>query len=569
MSSQPPDPAQDDVVWPTDAGTHASASRDNTFEWPMDVNAITSVRADVMMLLYLFQDKWIHRRVDAIKFDQNEACWYESIDFQLPQKVLTVLGYKPNVKTTDEDGVELQTKQITEPVFVPIAVLHKDPLAKLDIWDEAGNRLCTLTRRQNEGFSQFLLERMATIVLGETLEEVVKRGFNKFVRATNRGEASRALMDFWRCSPQARDIWGHRVMKDLIFSTVSSRPMFVPVKLTDNRQLVKFSYASPTTFDLKPFKWQKRTRERPTHRSRWRALFKRAQLSLTWWEQSRLFSMSGALLSDSFHWEIAPPEGFEFKSVSVVRPDYDGSGILRRVPASGAVYPTRANIYMSQSSNPPTRNMLIECKLRLPRHGLLNSAWLSTLLTAVALVVVGLCAPHLTNRQGQTGAGVAALLAVSQLSNLYLGRPGEHRSYNKMILGLRCLLMLSALAGLGGVTLLLTWDDKFYPWWGVMTALAIIAFLGVWVGRDLTGQDHNATIRFPRLAIDVKYPLIIIAVVMAAATLHGGHVWWLVASWTSMALLATVTVRRLLADMRRHAYEDGLRTALRGMGVRR
>jgi hypothetical protein len=515
MSTEPPHP---DIT-------------EDTITWPTDQDEMTGVRAAATVLLYMYQSKWIHRRVEAIKFDQNETCRYESVDFSLPPEIVNALSNE----LRDDESSEANL------VFVPISSLDKMPLAKLDIWDARARRLCTLIRHDNEQFSMMMLRRTAETVFKETLDESTETVLRTIV-TKDESEILQSILPLWSLGTQGRLLLLHPLTREMIFTVATSRPMLVPVRLTTDRQLVKYSYATDTSLSFRP-DWYERPQSGLSTRGRFWFWLKQRILSLRWWYWPLRFDISRAVLCSSYHFEIRAPEGFGIRDVRVVKPEQDGSSTF--LDCAKALFPTRANITLSQHTDPvPQSNMRVECGIRLPRSGLLNFAWVTTLVTAIALIVVGLCASHLVGKDEPTDAGAAVLLTLAPLTNLWLGRPEVNKDFGSMLVGLRLLLLLSGAAGLGGIALLLDWVDSFYPGWFIVSAVASLAFLSVSIGRALTGPDPDQNTPFVR--VDILAALIIVGASWLIAWIEDTRLFWSAAVVIAAGVTGAMVLRLCL-----------------------
>jgi hypothetical protein len=372
-------------------------------------------------------------------------------------------------------------------VFVPISALDKVPLAKLDVWDASGTRLSTLTRHDNERFSCLLLKRAVKGRLGEILDATTESSLGAIV-AEEVPLALRRLIDMWEEGEQGRRILEEPLTRELIFMAATTRPMIVPVSVSSERQLVKYSYATSTNLAFKPDFYEDPLGLAPLRGGIWPWIRLRLW-ALRWWDCWLRFDISRAIFCSSYHFEIGAPEGFGIRDVRVVTPGPLGRHEPLDVRAVAA-FPTRANVALSQHNGPePEDNMRVQCRVRLPRRGLLDFAWVTTFVTMATLIVVGVSAKHLVGVGRSTDAGVAILLALAPLTNLWLGRPEVGKDFGSMLLGLRLLLLISGGAGLVGIALLLAWTSDFCPCWLIASGIAAVAFLGVTVGRFLTGPD--------------------------------------------------------------------------------
>jgi hypothetical protein len=443
---------------------------------------------ETLSWLLLMSDKWVERRVEAIKFDQAETHRHETVDFALPKGLVKRLA-------------ELKRTAIP----VPLAVLAKEPLAHLDASDATGKRLSVYTRSDNEDFMKRFLSHAAQKCLNLSAPgdaDVDSTIINKIrlIVEGERGEAARVVKEFRaeglaHPESQVGILWGTKLFRSLLLMAALGRTFFVDVPVTPERQLVKYSYASGTSLrggeDSREWvKWIHDGALTDQVQEPARRLRRKARLDkLHWWSRTRRYPVTRASSCGSYHFEISAPSGFELSDIYPLIPE-QGTGRSSILPAITILSAARANVYLSGRVQTLPPNMEMEVHIRLPRRGFLTYAWLSTFLTFLTVTGVGLLAKHLLARTtpGGLSTGVTVLLASASALNLYFARPSEHPAFSSMLFGLRVLLFTSIAAGLIGIGLLL--DGNYDPsLWFDDALLSLAALVGVSAGWRGTGPD--------------------------------------------------------------------------------
>jgi len=450
-----------------------------------------SVHGWVVTLLYLYVDLWIHRRVEAVKIEQEETYSYETVDFMLPPIVLAALQ-KAGATST----------------YVPLATLNKTPLANFSVCDARGNSLCVLTQRHNSAFARILLQRLAEIQLTSyaagtaimkgkatqpiTLDRAVAAQFDTIV-AADLSQANAALKAFETlakqsdpASPsQAQLLWADVLMQETIRAVAFGYLLMVPVEATPERQLIKYSYSVATPF------YQAKDTNRGMERSEKDELV--LSILFKWWEWGPWYvSIPDVLDCASYHFEMIVPPGVELKRVHPVITTDKGES-MSLSPPRGAYLPSRVNLHITRDSVPEmyaaeVSERSIAGYYRLPRKGLLTLAMFSTFLTAVFLLLTSVYVSNLTG--AKIGAGVTTLIAIVGFGNFYLSRGTEHPVASRLLFGLRRLLVVSGIAGLSGAGLLL--DDVRVRWpWALVTGIAVMTALYVMIGWVATKRDPH------------------------------------------------------------------------------
>jgi hypothetical protein len=509
------------AIWPTDAETTSAL--------------VSGIPGEVVDQLSISPERWIHRRVEAIKFDQRETSRCESVDFTLPSSIVGLLT---------EYGIQ--------EVPVPVATLAKEPLANLDVRNGDGVGAPVLTRLDNEAFAIHLLQTVALktlVVLGESqpvLEDAIERILNNVVKC-DREDALRLIETLDDTAKeedgQAGLLWDDEneatyLFRNLLVAFAEGRLLLVQLPVTPKRQIVKYSYTTGTPAKTGPDDFE----QRPS----WRSQLRGRLTALCWWHQRRRYVIWHATACASYHFEVTAPPGFEVKNVIPVIPPGQGKGALglyarmaawlvrrpwqfwrtikwyhtnKDVPAIKseaddsllaipefaflsiiantrvAPYPTRWNVHLAGDTEPLPARVEMEVHLRLPRRGYFTFAWLSTLLTFLTVVLVAYNAEYLT-QTGGVGAGVTAILAVVGFLNLYLSRPNEHPAFNSMLSTLRLLLWSSVGAAFGAAWLLLTNASSTSQGWSAVIAVSFVSCAAISFGFFMGGGDPDGLVDY-------------------------------------------------------------------------
>jgi hypothetical protein len=448
---------------------------------------------EAMSWLLITPDRWVKRRVEAIKFTQQETRRHESVDFVLPKSLVA----------------RLQRFGITT-LPVPLAILAKRPLASLDVSNAAGHSLSVYTRRDNEAFMTEFLRRSArkTLNLDATAPVEVAPGIQEQLGRVVIGEsnvAAKAVEEIRQQADtcpesQAATLWNTELFRGLLLMAALGHPFIVEVPVTRQRQIVKYSFAADTPLHVgeDDYEWAPPVADSGQTLTKWQRLARRLLRARAflyegrWWHRVRRYPVRRASDCASYHFEISAPTGFELRDVCPLIPDQGRGKSKTILAASTALFPTKANVHISRLPEALAANLQMEVHVRLPRRGVLTYCLFSTVLTLIAVGGVGVLARHLLahTTTGGLSAGVTVLLATASGINLYFVRPGEHPSFSSMLVGFRLLLVLSAISGLIGVGLLLTGTSSHILWRSA-GVLSLVAAILVGYGWWRTGRDPD------------------------------------------------------------------------------
>ena len=358
----------------------------------------------------LTRDKeWINRRVERIELVDDETIRRQvSVDFTLPAWL------------ADEGAT----------VYVPVAVLRKQALTNFDVWQEDAQTLPVLNTARNGSISAWALKDLArrgaaaqhqTIREQERLDELLAKVANER-------------------TPVARQARGE-VLKDFSALMASGTPLgTISEVLADGFQLLVPVEMHANTTRVIKFRYDETIA--------WRGgdFFSRAFSAVVrgpfefigWWPKRWDLSLQSLERGQGYHLEAVAPAELDI---------YDAV-IKRRTP------PTQRDDTIAEGGGKERVHLVparahrqgrnrLTVKLR-PQRGGVIVAYTATALLAAAELLLG--RPHVREIEPQTGS--ALLLLLPTLIAAFLIRPGEHTFASRMLVGVRFLTAVAALAPL-------------------------------------------------------------------------------------------------------------------------
>lgn len=405
----------------------------------------------VLYSLLLEPSAWIHRRVEKV----------EVLDESLVRR-------RVSVDLTLHSDLEAFSPPKAESIgMLPLTLLRKETLRNFDLRDAAGQPLPMLSRAENERLAAACLIVDAEGLLGAALPCELEASLRRV--AGGEPEEARAEIQSWRRKAKRptdpnREQWialcDDESFRDQAEALAENFILTAAVDLElDRRLLYKFSYEEP--FDEEDGF----------------GFFKDVGVRLGWRRKGIKIETPGVAACASYHLEMPAPKDLEIDAAH-----------LRLVATSEAQQPPpedafdddrhRAHLYVADVGPGISATALIF--LRRCRDSYLWAAFLTGLLITALLAGAR---PRLEeiSRPAQSQTAGALLLVVPTILAAYIVRPGEHRLASRVLLGVRCFLILDAICALAGVALLAGayQGATLHRAWGIVLAVSVAATLGL------------------------------------------------------------------------------------------
>jgi hypothetical protein len=436
--------------------------------WPDELapSRLPEIAALVENLL-VNEPRWVHRRVEAITLlDEGLVRRNTSIDFTLPRLL----------KDEPKSGVH----------FVPVTLVMKDVLRKLDVRDEAGAALSILTKRENGPIAGEVLVGHANTILARSAELPLLEATANQLRFVADRETRHpfAVADSDRALAQHQS---ERLEADRSFVALLrelSRQFIVIVPLAirqDQRKIVKFGYEVRLSRELRRGTaegWFAFTRRRLVRRlENVLDVFGLSDFNVEL-ETPALFD------TESYHVEVVGSDELAISSARLYRAlgeDEAGMG------APGANAPSdqrwtllaednntqRAHLYTSdvQPKDLEAAKVVADFRLRP------ELVWPAVLFLGVVsgTFAVALALHFMWDVQRSRDAPAALLIALPALL-APLATPGSHPLTRRMFKGLRGLVIVSALVlfGASGSLVVGLSTSALEVIWGVCAAATLV-----------------------------------------------------------------------------------------------
>lgn len=396
-------------------------------------------------LLLKDEDRWIHRRVEAIEIGPDPSVRRRlSIDFTVPKS--------SHQAATGENGSAL--------CYLPLSYIRKrPPLGRFDLMDEAGHPLPLLTLSQNVKADTAALLQLAEQVLGEPPSQALAADISAITLGETYIESARGLIHIVNpplrlraddeehtarrqlaADPRFTDLAGH-----LIDSTI----LWVPVHYEPKRRrIVKVSYELATPNRLHPVK--------------------AVLTAFGWAAQTYWIETPHVGNESSYHLDISTPPYLRITDVGL-ETEHDGAVDIR-------IEGGRAHLYLSgRRSNTAA---LAWVSLRVERQGFLFSSFM--VCSMIALLLAGFRAwPSKLAEAHHLEPTVTIMLLVPGLLAASLASPALMLANRRLLAGTR--LMLAAVGAMA-VTAAFAPDA-----WSRSTQLAVWFWSAVATGILATG----------------------------------------------------------------------------------
>lgn len=397
--------------------------------------------------LLLHPNRWIHRRVESIRFIDDETVRRQvSVDFTLP------------------DWYVNDPRRADRAQLAPLALLKKEKLKAFDLRDERGASLPLLAKAdsgQIAAAALLLYARDVALQHGRSLDEEIVRDLAAIVE----GDADEeALARMRECSGRGRatrrllgdDPRFHKLMGDLADNFI----VLVYLHQPSRRRVLKFSFEEPLQFERRPA------------RDLDDGMFalRRLASGLGWRPEPITWNAPGVGFAGSYHFEVEAARDLEITEAQLLVTD----GGTRR--ADHAKCAKRVHLYVDGVS--ADANAAVDVRLRASRRGLLRASallavFVAAMLTAGAVFIDGLS--HAREGGATIVASIPAILAA------YLIRPGEHELASRMLIGVRALVLgTGVLAFLAAGSLAADFNHRHtlpWIWWSLAGCAWILAVL--------------------------------------------------------------------------------------------
>lgn len=401
----------------------------------------------------LLDTAWVHRRVESLRMDANGGTrLMASLDVTLPL---------PGLVRNEER------------VILPLALVQKGALRRLDTSDHQGNPMPVLDTRDNGELVVEMLTAIGRSVLPALVtaspryESVIRKivfgapAEHEVNVATFRGWLSAFGVD-----PDASD---HDVFTSMVaqFSNHFLLAVEVSADVVGTRVIVKYSYEDR----LPHLRWGTRV---PMYMTR----------------EVRNYAMAS-----SYHFEVEAPAGIGLRWLRIVESLADGS-MARRKDEARAAATGNPEVILHVAGRPTHRftTAVVEAALAPPLGGLVVVALMGVAITTLCVALGGVHALFPTEfvETGATRSPVASvLLAGPALLLSWLSRAPEHRMVARVLLPVRAILVQTSFVLFGLAFVLAV--PLVAPWRG-LAWMSLVALQLVTVGQAL------------RLARDVGAP---------------------------------------------------------------
>lgn len=435
------------------------------WEWADEV-ADSTVRKMAQVALPLFEQshRWIHRRVERIRFLDRETIHRQiSVDFTLPTGVTPVGRFEdrdvliaplfllgkdhPRPLRIGKKWHWWAPRRDEHPPRLPMA-LYSD----VNFTDEVNRHIPLLKRGQSNQLANAMLQQAAA----KTLKKPVSKKDRDEITAiafAGRRHRRRALNNLLLEEPEKGQdspltALGKSEFAELACMMATHSP--VVCLFTDGppgRSIVKLSCIEPMD------------EERASSKGRIRRSF-------GWKSEYLSVGVTEIGASASHHIEIEIPDELQVNSVSLTGKRYISANKrwrdLKKEEKDYSVHQVGAassgNIYMADL--PYARRMgRAVVKMRVRRPGFLFGALtISTIITAV-LTTLALITPEIMNGPSSEGT-IAALLLFPSVVAAYIARPGEHVITARMLRWARFVLVGNAALPFLAVLFLLTTPES-------------------------------------------------------------------------------------------------------------
>ncbi len=396
--------------------------------------------------------EWVHRRSETVEFhDRKTVTRTVTAEFTLPDVIPTLRLASGPVR------------------LVPVTLMDKHNLVHFELRDECGSAVPVLTAEENTVVGTAALVAAAADALSCAPQDVPEE-----LRLQLRGIAGGTRQQRLACLAQ-REHWDARLERAQAFSLMVDRlaasfPVLVLLRAEPgDRRILRFCYDEIVNIhELEP--------DVEALRQRWIGP-KAAELAVKvgafvgWTATAVEFSTPSAVDTQSFHFEVKAPDGADITQASLAVGRRSSSRAYRHDWAPGGT--PRVHLHVSRAASGSSGAARVW--LRASRRGWLATACFSAIVTAMVLLLGYLWLQSAGPTIHPSPADAAAILvALPGVFATMLARPSEHAMAATLLLGVRALLILDALAAFAAAALLVSGlpDGLVIRLWGVLAIAA-------------------------------------------------------------------------------------------------
>lgn len=440
-----------------------------SWEWADEVSEPAIRRmAEVSLPLFEQANRWIHRRVERIRFLDRETIHRQvSVDFTLPTGVTPVGRFEdrdvlvaplfllgkdhPSPLRIGREWHRWAPWRDKHPARLPMALM-----SGVSFTDGSGRRIPLLTRSQSNQLANAMLQKAATEALNEPISKITRTEIAAIALGTRRDRADALngllLKEPARGFDSELTALGNSPFAELACSMATHAP--VVCLFTDGppgRSIVKLTYVEPMDDERLPSRG-------------------RVRRSIGWKSEYLSMRINEVGAAASHHIELEIPDELQINSVSLAGKSY----ILANKKWRNLTVPDRhkatpadedysihqvgtarsGSLYMSNL--PHARRMgRVAVKMRARRPGFLFGALVVSVIMTAVLAVLALVTGDLMKAEKSDGS-IAALLLLPTVAAAYIARPGEHLITSRMLRWARFALVGNAALPFLAVLFLLT-----------------------------------------------------------------------------------------------------------------
>jgi hypothetical protein len=400
--------------------------------------------------LLLPWDRWVHRRVDHVKFCDEDAVRRSiSVDFHLPD-------WFHRARHTPKDKALRQ--------LVPLGFLRKSALVNFTLRDEAGASLPLLTSGQNAQVAEAVLSVLAKDALGGSAPDLIQGDIHDLVRDPVNIAANTHFNLFNAHDPawKARDTLQRN--SQFFNMATSLRDNFLALTMVDiqrnQRRVLHLSYEK--------LLWDRRGL---------RVQIPRMWSLATGHPRILYITIPAVSESDSHHLELEAPDGLMItrrESYSILESNEE----ITRNSAPGGY--RRAHFHCANAA--PRSKAIAVVHLRPRSSSVVRAATLMASLALLATLAVGIRYKHI--EKGDSASTAALLLAAAGIVGLIVVRSGEDELATALLYPLRILAVIPVVLAVCATIVVVVGPPPVYGY----TALSVL-FLGMLFSTGLLARN--------------------------------------------------------------------------------
>jgi hypothetical protein len=346
--------------------------------------------------------------------------------------------------------------------LVPLLFISKTALVALDCVDESGATLATLTSDESAFVSWSALMAATEADLGRQPSPSLADKL-RTVAWGSATDASRTLSELASGVSGDSDDWhllsrgySAKLVGDLADNTLL---LLVLPDVAPRRRIATVSYDEPFG-----------------DRSERHSL----SVRMGWRPARTLIPVPAVSNCRSYDVEVEAPDGLEVAKAVLVASRKNGTP--RIDPQTNAAN----RVHLELSRVDPGSVGQVDVNLRAPRDGFLTAACISSVLSAVLVVMAACISQRITTLVSNADAMVALLLAIPAYMLANLARTGEHAMVSRLLSGARGAMLLSALslyAAAGAVVLSISgtaFSVTLYALASIATVCATVLVGAMW-----------------------------------------------------------------------------------------